>query len=483
MNARHMRLVRKLAALLACFSMLTGAIAPAFAQGDEHGVVGWEVKSTNTPGGGGGLTSQGLTGESTPWAIAEAGPSVAGTAVVNIVIRYYHCEECWKKAKEEKKKKEEEAKKKKADDKKKKKDGDKKPPQGPNVPTFDPRTHELKDGKVVPKDPKDVKPGRLADEHKWCDAPSKFECGNHFQWWLKNHEHRTEAPKDQKQGKIETEMQPMHLQGSNPRIVMTGTVVADEEASISVVEDNTGAILTGVVVELPNGEKATTDAKGQAKFRVPKGIEALTLLISGTQIARKSWAWPSAGNPGGWDRPEVHYYSGSGAQINPPSVIQPGQEVPVQLEGVNGKPDIRFGSQPAEIRAWSPTGCIVKVPSDMKPGTHAMALYQNGKPVDIETVDNVKIEVEAPKTILVGKMATYTVRVIGTDRKLDLRLTNLNSGVADLAGKASDNIVQSSGGKHNKALVDIQPKMMGPILVAVDFVPASLTNAVILPIR
>jgi hypothetical protein len=26
-----------------------------------------------------------------------------------------------------------------------------KPPVGPDVPTFDPRTHELRDGKVVPK--------------------------------------------------------------------------------------------------------------------------------------------------------------------------------------------------------------------------------------------------------------------------------------------------------------------------------------------
>jgi hypothetical protein len=58
-----------------------------------------------------------------------------------------------------------------------------KPPAGPDVPTFDPRTHMLQDGRVVPRPPP-------VDEHRRCDRPGRFECGQHYLWWLQNHEHR-----------------------------------------------------------------------------------------------------------------------------------------------------------------------------------------------------------------------------------------------------------------------------------------------------
>src|SRR5215468_6202231 len=74
----------------------------------KDGVVGYEVFSTSTPGGGGTLESQGLTGERTPWTISHGAPSLPG--VVNIVVTYYESKESRDKAKEKEK---EEAKKKK----------------------------------------------------------------------------------------------------------------------------------------------------------------------------------------------------------------------------------------------------------------------------------------------------------------------------------------------------------------------------------
>jgi hypothetical protein len=67
-------------------------------------------------------------------------------------------------------------------DKGKKDDKPPKPPVGPDVPTFDPRTHELRDGRVVPRRPP-------VDEHRRCERPGRFECGQHYLWWLQNHEH------------------------------------------------------------------------------------------------------------------------------------------------------------------------------------------------------------------------------------------------------------------------------------------------------
>lgn len=67
-----------------------------------------------------------------------------------------------------------------------------KPPQGPDVPTFDPRFYELRDGKVVPKPgapPKKAAPPGRQDDHSRCDKPARFECGQHYLWWLEHHHH------------------------------------------------------------------------------------------------------------------------------------------------------------------------------------------------------------------------------------------------------------------------------------------------------
>ena len=113
-------------------------LAQAGAAQDSSGVVGWEVFSTSTPGGGGTMESQGLTGERTAWFITHVAPGNAG--VVNMVVTYYDSKESLDKAKEKEKEK---------NKKVKKSDGKKSDP--PSVPTFDPRFYEYKDGKVIPK--------------------------------------------------------------------------------------------------------------------------------------------------------------------------------------------------------------------------------------------------------------------------------------------------------------------------------------------
>lgn len=133
-----MKNLRNMAWALALALLLAG-MAAAQDKGNG-GVVGSEVFSTSTPGGGGTLESQGLSGERTPWSITHAAPSLPG--VVNVVVTYYDSQESRDKAKEKDKDK------KKKDEKKK----DKKESEGPSVPTYDPRFYDYKDGKLVPKD-------------------------------------------------------------------------------------------------------------------------------------------------------------------------------------------------------------------------------------------------------------------------------------------------------------------------------------------
>lgn len=73
-----------------------------------------------------------------------------------------------------------------------------KPPIGPDVPTYDPRFPK-------PGTPKgDQRGSELQDDHSGCDKPNRFECGQHYQWWLKNHEHKPAGGKkqDEKQGHL-----------------------------------------------------------------------------------------------------------------------------------------------------------------------------------------------------------------------------------------------------------------------------------------
>jgi hypothetical protein len=180
-----MRLFNALAALV------IGALLAGSVRAQGGGVVGWEVFSTSTPGGGGEMQSQGLTGERTAWFTSRATPGQAG--VVNIVVTYYASKEDLDKAKAaEKKAKEEKNKKKKAEP----------ATAPPDVPTFDPRFYELKDGKVVPRTQKQqaagevVQPSEVYSNEPFTFAIAGMTSGEVVQIQTLQGEVRAEAKSD-----------------------------------------------------------------------------------------------------------------------------------------------------------------------------------------------------------------------------------------------------------------------------------------------
>ncbi|MFI5384752.1 MAG: hypothetical protein ACHQ50_01410 [Fimbriimonadales bacterium] len=132
-------------AVVGMIALITALASQAMAQ-DKSGVVGWEVLTTGTPGGGGELRSTGLNGKKTDYPLAVQAPTTAGSAVINITIQYFDSKE----SRDVEKRRREEAEKKREEDKKEKSSAGPQP-EPPNVPTFDPRFFELIDGKVVPK--------------------------------------------------------------------------------------------------------------------------------------------------------------------------------------------------------------------------------------------------------------------------------------------------------------------------------------------
>lgn len=505
MKTRNESWIKRGVHLICAANLVLATILPAFAQEPEaHGVVGHEVRSTNTPGGGGELTSQGVTGQQTPWMDIQIGPTVAGSAVTNMVITYYHCKECRdaaKKKREDDKKKREEERKKKEEERKKKRGA-----KAPDVPTFDPRTHELKDGKVVPKTTKSQdthqncpRPEKFecGEHYQWwlenhehmatvpnvtghehCEKPPKFECSEHYRWWLENHKHRTEpAPatpmrdEDYRYDSLDRKIKKMSLAPDRAgwQIVMTGTVVAGEEATASVL-DADGSMLTGVVLELPDGTKTRTDERGLGRFKVPNNLDAVTLAIAGTKIVKTAWSWFGTENAKPQPTPLPRPYMPMGVTAKP---IIPGQATAIVSPTTSPNPEILIDGRPTNVLASSPTSTIADMPYGLAPGAHALTIRENGRITDIQIIEAVWLKVEAPKTLVRGETASYTVEVIGSDQPVPIRVRNESPTVVKLMDASSTRFLNSCGGSQNKVKIDFMAIGPGSIRVLVDLMTMS----------
>lgn len=70
------------------------------------------------------------------------------------------------------------------------------PPRGPDEPTYDPRFYQYRDGRLVPKPNAPNSGGSgTQDDHSGCDRPVRFECGQHYLWWLEHHQHKSGGSK------------------------------------------------------------------------------------------------------------------------------------------------------------------------------------------------------------------------------------------------------------------------------------------------
>lgn len=474
----HMAMLSPIAFLIA----LLGSAGKAQAQ-DERGVVGWEVFTTRTPGGGGQPQSTGLTGERTDFPLAVDAPTTAGTAVTNITVLYFDSAE----SRDKEKKRREEARKAKHP----------KPPvkksNPPNVFSFDPRFYELKDGKVVKKehpdegrprsqsqpdvqsgpkkpdilwDPIRTGPGATESGPKKPDIlwdpirqgagttesgpkkpdmpwdpvrplppsiqfkvagyyqnpayqPSTFDSIGHFIWWVDTHSGAVGSIDDLKN-----------------HVVMTGTVVAGQPTTVTAV-DGRGAVISGAVIELPDGKQVTTDRNGRAQIEVPIGLAALTLGIAG---GSKTTSWVNP-NPCVSQSPAIQV----------PSTIEHGQLLTLRGASLPSDSAILVDGIPGNVLAQSPTGLVVALPKGLSPGEHNIALIHDGMAVDMEKTVVVQLTISPPKTLTVGQRATFQVTVAGTSRPLDIEVFNGSPSVVSLG--ASSSIVRSSGGNGNVAKI------------------------------
>ncbi|MCH8275199.1 MAG: hypothetical protein IH851_10455 [Armatimonadetes bacterium] len=443
--------------------LLLTLLASAAAAQDEHGATGSEVFSTSTPGGGGQLQSQGVNGEKTPWFTSKSTAALPG--VVNVVVTYYHCEACRDKAVEEAKK-EKEQEKENGDQDKKKKDDNKKdePPPGESIPSYDPRFWEYKGGKLVPKG------SGTKDDHSRCPKPPRFECGQHYLWWLENHKHVSGSssgknrPGDQDQ--IDTEIIEMELRGAdgpkqqsfNPspgKMIMTGTVVAGRPATVTALNPD-GTVAAGVVLAISNGEEVTTvetDENGQATFTAPQEGDSVTVaLVGAAGVAATAWIWDSL--------------TADRVMLHAPTYAQVGQKI--ALTGANLPPgaELFVDGERVPVLASSPTGYVALLSEDLEPGAHSVVVAKYGQVVAAQSFDAVRLTLDTSNhTLVTGETATLDVRVDGTDRPVAIHAGVLTPNTIALVGEAADGMIVSSGGDPNIAQLPVRAGMPGEFAI------------------
>lgn len=231
------------------------------------------------------------------------------------------------------------------------------------------------------------------------------------------------------------------------RVILTGTVVAEEEATLTVVGTQ-GQRLSGVVVDV-NGEPETSDRNGQVLFAVGTALGVLRVTL------------PSLPDHPGVEAPIVAappatLDSGPPVLENVSRFPGAGSELPITGQGFAGDAagnTVSVGSHELPVLAASPTGLVVATPVDALGNLGPLVVTTDSGSSEPVPVTFVRLRLEGGRTRLGrGQTSVRRVFVEGTDEPVPLRITNLSPAIVSMEGGDAI-VVETSGGKSNAAQV------------------------------
>lgn len=236
------------------------------------------------------------------------------------------------------------------------------------------------------------------------------------------------------------------------RILLTGTVVEGQPATLSVV-DPSGATLEGVVVDI-NDERYVSDEHGRVVF-VAAGV-------AGTVVAAL---------------PALRHMTPAAAQVIPassysavpptiesaPRHVLAGNHATVTGNGFDGNAaanTVTLDGQRLPVLASSPSEIIVNVPQGMNLGRHEVTIQTQQGSSRPTSMNVVRLGVQGDSAVLQrGKRGKLQVTVSGTDQPVPLRIVNATPQIVTLAqGDVSE--VISSGGRDNR--VELKARGVSP---------------------
>lgn len=249
------------------------------------------------------------------------------------------------------------------------------------------------------------------------------------------------------------------------RVVLTGTVVGGEQATLAVVGPQ-GQRLSGVVVDV-DGEEHVSDAEGRVAFAVPVALTSLRIALSSLP-----------------DRPPIEIpvvdlpaesLTGAPPRVGEvPRYPTSGGDLTISGGGFDGDATgntVRVGDRQLDVLASSPTGLVTAIPPDVLGDVGSLIVTtENGDSAPIEVIF-VRFGLAGDQTVLTrGQSALRQVVVEGTTDPVPLQVTNLTPSVVRMEG-GETSTATTSGGTPNQAEIRITGVTRGDFELAAAVVP------------
>lgn len=246
-------------------------------------------------------------------------------------------------------------------------------------------------------------------------------------------------------------------------LLLPRTIVSGERATLAVLDVN-GRLTPGVTVNFSDGDRLTTDATGRALFVAPLNPGVILASISGRLGKIPSTVLSPA-----------EAEAASSIQVaSVPAIASLSDRFEVAGRGFCGDADanqVVISGAKALVLASSPTSLVVLPPSDLMPGRASVVIScakRNGPPLEVVFV---ALNLEADSSpLLPGQNRSLTVRVRGTNTKVELEAKNQAPDIAELTG-GNPVKVSSSGGTQNLAHFEVVGRKRGNFAISIRLLP------------
>jgi len=252
----------------------------------------------------------------------------------------------------------------------------------------------------------------------------------------------------------------------SPRtIILPAKLVAGATATLAVL-DSQGRLLPNIDVELPGGQKVTTDVTGRAQFMAAGEPGTLIAKIMATGITASAEVL-SALNPG--QSPGLGGTPGRVHIVSYPHVLIIHDRFTVEGSGFRGAADsnhVYLNGDPCLVVASSPVSLVV-LPGPRAPvGDVSLHVTVAGTDAGQYPVSAVLLDFSGPADAMnAGSSGKLILHAHGTTEPLLLEVRNGSPGVIQLANGNKQQI-KTSGGDDNSAPVEVQFVSGGNYLVS-----------------
>jgi hypothetical protein len=249
-------------------------------------------------------------------------------------------------------------------------------------------------------------------------------------------------------------------------IVLPPKLIAEQVATLAVLDER-GALLPGAVVEFAGGERVTTDATGRAAFSVPSLTPPVQTGILRAQIPQTAVSETAV---------VLAPAAGEGPLVlrDAPMLVALTDRFVVNGTGFRAIADdtrVWLGEQPALVLAASPVALVVLADPRTPPGQATLVVEVEGRRTAPHALTLVGIELTTARAQLAPReKGALTVRIRGSEQRLELETRNLSPDVVKLVGGDVQRVV-SRGGAENTAVLQLEGRKAGDYSISVRLIP------------